>query len=307
MHILITGGGGFIGLAAAKALREHGHQVRLLSSRRSGEQDGFPIFQGDVRDIASLRPAVEDIDAVVIAHQFRGFPIEKPATHDTFREVDTDGTRNVIDALKANGRPQRLVYLSGAAVQEKDAGRHPGIDAKLDAERHVRESGFPWVVLRASIVYGPGDHYFSRMAQMIEKGPVVPVFGDGRALAAPIHVDDLAQTIAACLDSRGVEDGILDACGPNALSTNAVLDLLMQVLGQRRPILHLPLPVITKVAAVLERLPEPPITRGLIAFSVFDNTGHGTNADTALGLTYRSVDEGVRQVYGKPRTTEKPS
>ena len=107
--------------------------------------------------------------------------------------MDADGTRNVVAALKAHGQPRRLVYLSGAAVRDEAAGRHPGIDAKLLAERHVRESGVPWTILRASIVYGPGDHYFSRLAQMIAQGPVVPVFGDGRALAEPIHVDDLAQ------------------------------------------------------------------------------------------------------------------
>ena len=298
MRILITGGCGFIGLAAARALRGQGHDVRLLSSSRSGERDGFPVVRGDVRNPASLVPAAAGMEAAVIAHQFPNFPIERPASHDTFREVDADGTRNVIEALKAHGQVQKLVYLSGAAVREGAAGLHPGIDAKLDAERYARESGIPWTVLRASIVYGPGDHYFSRLAQMIETGPVVPVFGDGRALAEPIHVDDLARAIAAALEDPRAADVILDACGPDALSANATLDLLMQVLGQRRLILHLPLGPMNAVAAALERLPNPPVTRGLIAFSHFDNTGQGTGAAQALGLTFRGVDAGVRQVYG---------
>ena len=179
------------------------------------------------------------------------------------------------------------------------AGQHPGIDAKLAAERSVRESGIPWTILRASIVYGHDDHYFSRLAEMIESGPAVPVFGDGRALSAPIHVDDLAQAIAAAVDDPRAANAVLDACGPNTLSTNATLDLLMQVLGRRRPLLHLPLEFINGAAALLEHLPDPPLTRGLIAFSRFDNTSHGLNADTALGLWFRTIDEGVRQVYGR--------
>ena len=178
------------------------------------------------------------------------------------------------------------------------AGKHPGIDAKLAAEAFVRSSGIPWTILRPSIVYGPSDHYFSRLVQMIKTGPAVPVIGDGRALSAPIHVDDLAQAIAAALNDPRGKNALLDACGPNTLSTNALLDLLMSVLGQRRPVVHLPVGLLNAVAAViLERLPRPPLTRGLIGFALFDNTAHGVNADDALGLTFRSIDAGVRQVY----------
>ena len=298
MQILITGGCGFIGKAASRALWERGHEVRLLSSRWSGMQNGVPVVRGDVRDPASLAAATEGVEGVVIAHQFPNFPIENPKAHQTFREVDAEGTANVLAALKAHGQPKHLVYLSGAAVRDDMAGQHPGIDAKLDAERSVRESGIPWTILRASIVYGPGDHYFSRLAQMIVQGPVVPVFGDGRALSSPIHVQDLAQAIAAAMEDPQAHNALLDACGPNALSTNATLDLLMQVLGQRRPIVHLPVGVMNIVASALEQLPEPPLSRGLIAFSRFDNTSHGMNADALLGLDFRTVDEGIRQVYG---------
>ncbi len=300
MHILITGGCGFIGLAAAHALRERGHTVRLLSSTRlDKEYQGFEVVRGDVRYEGGLTQAMSGTDAVVIAHQFPNFPIEQPEKQYTFHAVDAEGTRHVLDALKAHGQPKRVVYLSGAAVQEELAGEHPGIDAKLEAERWVQRSGIPWTILRASIVYGPGDHYFSRLAQMIEAGPVVPVLGNGRALSAPIHVDDLAQTIAAAVEDPRAENALLDACGPNTLSTNASLELLMSALRRRRPMVHLPVGVMNAVAGAFENLPNPPLTRGLVGFALFDNTSHGVNADAALGLTFRSIDTGLREVYKK--------
>ena len=178
------------------------------------------------------------------------------------------------------------------------AGQHPGIDAKLSAERHVQNSGVPWTILRASIVYGPGDHYFSALAHFINSFPVVPVLGSGRTLSAPIHVADLAATIAACFENPAARNALWDACGPNILSTNAMLALLMHVLNRRRPIIHLPLPLVNAAAALLECLPKPPLTRGLVAFTQFENISRGLNAAAPLGLTYRSVDVGVREVYG---------
>jgi len=303
MHTLITGGRGFIGLAAAHALRSRGHTIRLLSSTcssstRAGTVDGFPVVRGDVRDPGSLRRAAEGIEAAVVAHQFPGFPVERPRERQTFQAVDADGTRNVLSALREYGDLQHVVYVSGAAVGAQFAGQHPGIDAKLSAERHVQSCGVPWTILRASIVYGPGDHYFSALAGFIQHAPAVPVLGDGRTLSAPIHVADLAATMAACFDSPAAQNVLWDACGPNILSTNATLSLLMQVLGRRRPVIHLPLPLINAAAALLEYLPRPPLTRGLVAFTQFENISRGQNAAAPLGLTYRSVDVGVREVYG---------
>ena len=297
MRVLVTGGRGFIGLAAARALRSRGCDVRLLSSTRSELLDGFPVVLGDVRDPASLRRAAKGVEGVVLAHQFPGFPVERPRAHQTFQEVDADGTRNVLAALQDHGHLQHVIYLSGAAVGVQFAGQHPGIDAKLAAERHVRDSGAPWTILRASIVYGPGDHYFSALAKLIKYAPAVPVLGTGRTLSAPIHVADLAATIAACFENPAARNALWDACGPNLLSTNAALALLMQVLGRRRPVVHLPLPLVNDAAALLERLPHPPLTRGMVAFTQFENISRGVNAAAPLGLTYRSVDVGVREVY----------
>lgn len=266
MQVLLTGGRGFIGLAAAHALRSRGHAVRLLSSTRAGMVDGFPVVRGDVRDPASLSRAAEGVEAAVLAHQFPGFPVERPRERQTFQAVDADGTRNVLAALQTYGDLQHVVYLSGAAVGGQFAGQHPGIDAKLSAERHVQSSGVPWTILRASIVYGPGDHYFSALAGFIKNAPAVPVLGNGRTLSAPIHVADLAATVAACFENPAAQNALWDACGPNILSTNATLALLMQVLHRRRPIIHLPQPLV--------------------------------NAAAPLDLTYRSVDVGMREVYG---------
>ena len=75
----------------------------------------------------------------------------------------------------------------------------------------------------------------------------------------------------------------------------------MAGIGWRRPIVHLPVVAMNAVAGVLENLPDPPLTRGLIGFALCGNTSRGVNADAALGLTFRAVDTGIREVYGKDK------
>src|SRR5687768_4277666 len=75
MHILITGGAGFIGSHLADELLHHGHQVRALdnlSPQVHGEDAQRPTYlspeveliHGDVRDGATVERALRGVDAV---------------------------------------------------------------------------------------------------------------------------------------------------------------------------------------------------------------------------------------------------
>src|SRR5215213_7455255 len=75
MHILITGGAGFIGSHLADELLRHGHRVRALdnlSEQVHGPDAVRPAYlnadveliQGDTRDAAAVRRALQGVDAV---------------------------------------------------------------------------------------------------------------------------------------------------------------------------------------------------------------------------------------------------
>src|SRR6266508_4553517 len=76
-HILITGGAGFIGSHVADELLRHGYQVRALDCllpQVHGPEGKRPpylnpeveLIKGDVRDSATVKKALQGIDAVLI-------------------------------------------------------------------------------------------------------------------------------------------------------------------------------------------------------------------------------------------------
>lgn len=308
MKVLITGGTGFIGREAARVMVENGHEVRLLTTKAQRyecvvlpelPEASYKVYTGDVRRYKSVAPAVEGMDAIVISHQFKGFPIERPQDQLTFMAVDTRGTENLVRAAKEYG-VKKIIYLSGAAVHE-DASVSHAVQAKLLAEKAVRESGINYTILRASIVYGKGDHYLEGfwLKDLKEKGHTM-IIGDGSEKAQPISNDDLARLILNCLTNESSDNQILYACGPDVYTTKEMLQQLMGVTGIHGKVIYIPTALAYMAASVLGLLTtRPPITKGLIQFVQFDNTSHGgKSADQVLGVRCKGFREGLETAYG---------
>lgn len=83
LTILVTGGAGYIGSHAARALRRSGYEVVLYDNLSTGFRQlaqGFELVEGDIADEARLRPALARVDAVMhfAAHAYVGESVENP-------------------------------------------------------------------------------------------------------------------------------------------------------------------------------------------------------------------------------------
>jgi dihydroflavonol-4-reductase len=116
MKVFVTGATGFVGHHVAKALAAEGAQLRLLT-RKSSNLSNLEGIQGDthVGDLSqpeSLKPALEDCDAVVhVAADYRLW-IPDPAA---MYRANVEGTRELLRMARESG-VKRFVYTSSVAT-----------------------------------------------------------------------------------------------------------------------------------------------------------------------------------------------
>src|SRR4051812_12851986 len=169
---LVTGGGGFLGSAIVKLLRERGDAVRSLSRSPHDALDdlGATQIHGDVADSGAVSGAVAGCRTVFHVAAKAGLWGPYPEYH----RINVTGTQNVIAACRRHG-VRRLIYTSSPSVvftghdlegvdESIPYARH--YDAaypatKAIAEKLVLSSNGPdlaTISLRPHLIWGPGDN-----------------------------------------------------------------------------------------------------------------------------------------------------
>ncbi len=299
MRLLVAGGTGFIGSRVVDELLARGGHELVVMTRdpsRARQRAGITYVAGDVSDAASLARATEGIDVVIHAVQFPNHPVENPRKGWTYEKVDGEGTERMVAAARASG-VTRFVYLGGAGTRP---GRtEPWFVAKLRAERAVRESGMEWVIIRPSWIYGPDDRSMNKFVQFVKLLPVVPVIGTGREKIQPVSVFDVAKVVAAAVDTPGATNRVFELGVREPLTMDEIIRTIMRVLGKRKPLVHQPVWLVKIPAALVQYLPNAPLSPGAVDFITMEASADPTDAERVFGVRLTPLEEGLR-AYLKP-------
>jgi NADH dehydrogenase len=269
--ILVAGGSGFIGRAVVRRLVGEGLDVAAMTAHPSRSAAriqgmGARVVRGDVLDAATLPAAVAGMTAVVQALTFPTFPVQVPRKRFTFDEFDHLGTARLVTAAAAAG-VGRFVFVSGSGAAPDAATTWHR--AKWAGEEAVRATGIDHVIVRPSWVYGPEDRALNAFVAFHRALPVVPVVGDGRQRLQPVFVDDVAAVV-----SRGVAPdgptGTFEVGGPDVLSMDQVLGVMMDVRSHRKPLVHVPVWMAKLGGALARSLPNPRLSPQAVDFLTGD-------------------------------------
>ena len=230
--VTVFGGSGFLGHYVVNALAKRNYRVRVAVRRP--HKAGLPQVFRIVGQVHSIQANLRYPESV--AHAVRGagvvvnlVGILQPKGKQTFDAVQADGARVVAEAAAATGA--RLVHVS--AIGADLASQSAYARSKAEGEIAVRRSRPDAVVLRPSLMFGPGDSFFTRFAALSRILPVLPLAGAGTRFQ-PVYAGDVAEAIASAVDGIVPGGRTYELGGPEIKTLRELVAYMLQVIVRKR-------------------------------------------------------------------------
>lgn len=305
MRYLITGATGFIGPYLIRRLTAMGHTCRCLirSGSNTESLNGFDVefVTGDITDEKTLGNIAEGMDCLVHMATL-GHMSNFTVSEAQFDTVNVRGTVNVMKAALEAG-VKKIVHCSTVAAMgicpdipatEESAcyPHHPYGRSKLRAEkevlRMVKEDSLPAVIIRFSMVYGPGDRRdMLKLVRMAKKG-LFPGVGKRPKLTPLIHAGDAVGGIMAAAEKGKIGEVYL-ITNPRSEPFDHIRKIIQEALGVHRMNLYIPEWAALAAASVVEKTfslmgKTPPVSRKNIESTLADRVFSIEKAKRELGF-----------------------
>jgi UDP-glucuronate 4-epimerase len=306
MHILVTGGAGFIGSHFVEKCLALGHSAAVLDdfndfydpaikrANVAAFTSDVPIYEVDLRDREGVSRVIREGHFDTIVHLAARAGV-RPSIQDPKLYLDTNitGTWHLLEAAKEAG-VSRFIAASSSSVygvlktapfredMALTATISPYAATKLAAEQlcsnYAHLYGMRTINVRFFTVYGPRQrpdlaiHAFTRR---IWEGQSINQFGDGSTRRDYTYIDDIVQGMRACLTYEGP---ICDVFNLGESQTTTLRDLISTIetaVGKKAIINHMPeqpgdVPLtyadISKSRALLGYDPHTQIAEGIPKF-----------------------------------------
>jgi len=303
MTVLVTGATGFLGTSLVHRLLAGRTRVRVLArspAKAKGLRDrGAEVVVGDITDRSAVAAAAGG--ATVVYHLAgRLFAPGIPATE--YYRTHVEGTELLLACCQEESTLQRFVHCSTTGVLGVTGDRPADESApcrptnayeatKAEAELAVRErsrEGFPGVIARPGLVYGPGDLHLLPFFRAVLRRQFRPI-GRRSIWLHPIYIDDMVEALVRCGERAEAVGECFHVAGPQPVPLAALADAIARAGGTRMSRGYIPLPAARALAVVGDRLPpnlrrSAPLTRGRLDFLTHSRVYDVTKARRLLGF-----------------------
>lgn len=248
--VTVFGGSGFLGRHVVRALAKRGYRIRVAVRRPDlalflqplGRVGQIVAVQANLRYPDSITRAVEGSDVVVNL-----VGILQETGKQSFQTLQAEGAGAIARAAAAIGAPVVHVSAIGADAQSDSLYAR----TKALGEARVFEAGGDAVILRPSLVFGPGDSFFNRFAALARALPVLPLAG-AESRFQPVYVADVAEAVTRAVEGRVPAGQVYELGGPEIETLERLVRTMLAVTHRKRPVIALLRPAAMLQARALE-------------------------------------------------------
>jgi uncharacterized protein YbjT (DUF2867 family) len=259
--VTIFGGSGFVGTQIVQVLARKGYRIRVAVRRPDlaghvrplgGVGQVMPV-QANVRYPESIARAVAGASVVI---NLVGVGYQRGAQR--FNAVHVEGARAIADAAKGAGAGT-LIHTSALGADRESPSAYAR--SKAAGEAAVLEAFPQAVVMRPSIVFGPGDGFFNLMGTLTRYFPVLPLIG-ATSRFQPVYVGDVADAFAGAVEGTVKTGKVYELGGPEVVTYRDLMARVQHEANRHRLMVPVPASLGKLLAFPFSLLPFPPLLTG---------------------------------------------
>ena len=272
--VVVMGGTGFVGRRLITTLTTAGYAITVPSRQPQKHNDlahqshvrvvqlppGASAESANVAVEAALIDLLKDHEALI---NLVGVLNEPRHDGNGFEQAHVLFTERILKAASKVGI-KRYLHMSalgadasaGASFYQRSKGKAEDWAHSFGAEQGIEVTSF-----RPSVIFGPGDSFLNRFAQLAKLTPFVFPLACPRARFAPVYVGDVAENYLQALRGPDRAGQRIDLCGPQEYELRELVEYAARIAGHPRRVVGLPDWVARLQARALEFAPGQPFTR----------------------------------------------
>ncbi len=300
-NCLIFGGSGQIGRNLIRKLTKNNYKVTVVTRNihqksyiiKTQANAGFiDIVEANIFDEKKIRKLFEKSDICI---NLIGILFESKRGN-TFKNIHSLFP-SILSKLCKEYNLKQFIHISSLGINEAKDSIYA--KSKLDGELNIQKNYPLATILRPSIVYSVDDNFSTSFMTLLNRLPIFPLYYSGKTKFMPIHCSDLTDVILHVISNK-TNSKLIECVGPEVISFKKILENLLELIGKKRLLVPLPLPVANLSAKILQLLPQPMLTEDQLRLLKYDNILSGkykNNSDIGVPSKKFFYDEVKKYCY----------
>ena len=275
-NCLIFGGSGQIGRNLIRKLTKNNYRVNVVTRNihqksyiiKTQANAGYiDIIESNIFEENKIRKLFQKTDICI---NLVGILFETKKGN-TFSNIHTLFP-SLLAKLSKEYKLDHFIHLSALGINQALDSDYA--KSKLNGEIKILKN-FPLAtIIRPSIVYSVDDNFTTNFMTLLNRLPFFPLYYEGKTKFTPIHCSDLTDVIYHII-SKNVNSKIIECVGPETITFKEILQKLLNLIGKKRLLIPIPLPIAEISARFLEIMPKPILTRDQLKLLKYDNVVSG--------------------------------